>query len=214
MDKLDHIVDLGITGIEIMPVAEFPGRWNWGYDGVLLYAPDASYGRPDDLKALVQAAHARGLMVLLDVVYNHFGPDGNFYPSMLPRSSRAGTKRHGEMLSTTTARAVRPCANSSFTMRFTGWKSFIWMVFVSMPCTPLRTMDTSTCTRNWRNAFELQPARGPYTLCSRMKITRPADSGAMRMEIQPSTRRNGTMTCITCCIRPQRWSRRATTKNT
>ncbi len=83
--KLDHLVELGVTGIEIMPVAEFPGRWNWGYDGVLLYAPDASYGRPDDLKALVQAAHQRGLMVLLDVVYNHFGPDGNYIPKYAPQ---------------------------------------------------------------------------------------------------------------------------------
>ncbi|MCO6415050.1 malto-oligosyltrehalose trehalohydrolase [Siccirubricoccus sp. KC 17139] len=76
--RLDHLVALGVTAIEIMPVAEFPGGRNWGYDGVLPFAPDASYGRPEDLKALVDAAHARGLMVLLDVVYNHFGPEGNY----------------------------------------------------------------------------------------------------------------------------------------
>ncbi|MGG5810022.1 malto-oligosyltrehalose trehalohydrolase [Falsiroseomonas sp. CW058] len=76
--RLDHLVGLGVTAIEIMPVAEFPGARNWGYDGVLPFAPDASYGRPEDLKALVDAAHARGLMVLLDVVYNHFGPEGNY----------------------------------------------------------------------------------------------------------------------------------------
>jgi maltooligosyltrehalose trehalohydrolase len=78
IDRLDHLVALGVTAIALMPVADFPGRHGWGYDGVLLYAPDASYGTPDDLKALVAAAHARGLMVLLDVVYNHFGPDGNY----------------------------------------------------------------------------------------------------------------------------------------
>ena len=78
IDRLDDLVQLGITAIEMMPVAAFSGRRNWGYDGVLLFAPDASYGTPDDLKALVDAAHARGLMVLLDVVYNHFGPDGNY----------------------------------------------------------------------------------------------------------------------------------------
>lgn len=78
IDRLDELVTLGITAIELMPVADFPGRRGWGYDGVLLYAPEASYGRPDDLKRLVAAAHARGLMVLLDVVYNHFGPDGNY----------------------------------------------------------------------------------------------------------------------------------------
>ncbi|MDH4060123.1 MAG: malto-oligosyltrehalose trehalohydrolase [Aquincola sp.] len=76
--QLDDLVALGITAIELMPVADFPGRRGWGYDGVLPFAPKAAYGTPDDLKALVAAAHARGLMVLLDVVYNHFGPDGNY----------------------------------------------------------------------------------------------------------------------------------------
>jgi len=76
--RLDELVELGVTAIELMPVADFPGRRNWGYDGVLPFAPDSRYGRPEDLKRLVQAAHARGLMLLLDVVYNHFGPDGNY----------------------------------------------------------------------------------------------------------------------------------------
>ncbi|GAB0117291.1 malto-oligosyltrehalose trehalohydrolase [Acidisoma sp. 7E03] len=78
IEKLDHLAALGVTLIEIMPVADFPGARNWGYDGVLPYAPDASYGRPEDFKALVDAAHARGIGVLLDVVYNHFGPEGNY----------------------------------------------------------------------------------------------------------------------------------------
>jgi malto-oligosyltrehalose trehalohydrolase len=79
--KLDHLVEIGVTAIELMPVADFAGQRNWGYDGVLLFAPDASYGSPDDLKALVEAAHAKHLMVILDVVYNHFGPDGNYLNS-------------------------------------------------------------------------------------------------------------------------------------
>ncbi|HEY4358664.1 MAG TPA: malto-oligosyltrehalose trehalohydrolase [Acidobacteriaceae bacterium] len=91
IEKLDHLVHLGVTGIEIMPIADFPGKWNWGYDGALLYAPDSSYGRPEDLKALVEAAHARGLMVILDVVYNHFGPEGNFLPIYAPQTL---TDRH------------------------------------------------------------------------------------------------------------------------
>jgi malto-oligosyltrehalose trehalohydrolase len=78
MDQLEYLVDLGITAIELMPLAEFPGWRNWGYDGALLYAPSRSYGRPEELKALVQEAHGRGLMVILDVVYNHFGPEGNY----------------------------------------------------------------------------------------------------------------------------------------
>ena len=76
--RLDYLADLGVTAIELMPLADFPGKHNWGYDGVLPFAPDASYGTPDDLRSLITAAHARGLMVLVDVVYNHFGPDGNY----------------------------------------------------------------------------------------------------------------------------------------
>jgi maltooligosyltrehalose trehalohydrolase len=76
--KLDHLQALGVTAIELMPIADFPGGHNWGYDGVLPFAPDSRYGRPEDLKALIAAAHGRGLMVLLDVVYNHFGPSGNY----------------------------------------------------------------------------------------------------------------------------------------
>jgi maltooligosyltrehalose trehalohydrolase len=78
MQRLDYLVELGVTAIELMPVADFPGARSWGYDGALLFAPDSRYGRPEDLKLLVQAAHAKGLMVLLDVVYNHFGPEGNY----------------------------------------------------------------------------------------------------------------------------------------
>jgi len=82
--RLDDLVALGITAIELMPVADFPGGRGWGYDGVLPFAPDAAYGTPDELKQLVAAAHARGLMVLLDVVYNHFGPDGNYLHAYAP----------------------------------------------------------------------------------------------------------------------------------
>src|SRR5262249_19641392 len=78
IERLDHLVALGVTAIELMPVADFPGRWGWGYDGVLPFAPDSRYGRPEDLKALVERCHARGLAVFLDVVYNHFGPEGNY----------------------------------------------------------------------------------------------------------------------------------------
>src|SRR5437868_381 len=89
--KLDHLVGLGVTAIEIMPIGDFPGRRNWGYDGVLPFAPDSSYGRPEHLKALVEAAHARGLMVLLDVVYNHFGPEGAYIHPVAPQTF---TDRH------------------------------------------------------------------------------------------------------------------------
>ena len=83
-DKLDYLVDLGITAIELLPIADFPGQWNWGYDGVHLFAPDSSYGRPEDLKALINAAHNKGISVFLDVVYNHFGPKGNYMANYTP----------------------------------------------------------------------------------------------------------------------------------
>jgi malto-oligosyltrehalose trehalohydrolase len=84
IDKLDHLVECGITAIELMPIADFPGARNWGYDGVLAFAPDSAYGRPEHLKALIDAAHVRGLMVFLDVVYNHFGPEGNYLGRYAP----------------------------------------------------------------------------------------------------------------------------------
>ena len=84
IERLDHVVETGFTAIELMPLADFPGRRNWGYDGVLLYAPDSAYGRPDDLKTLIDEAHLRGLMVFLDVVYNHFGPEGNYLGRYAP----------------------------------------------------------------------------------------------------------------------------------
>ena len=91
--KLNHLVALGITAIELMPLSSFAGRWNWGYDGVLPYAPANCYGRPEELKRFVNTAHSAGLMVFLDVVYNHFGPEGNYLHLYSPQffSSRHRT---------------------------------------------------------------------------------------------------------------------------
>lgn len=83
--RLDYLAELGITAIELMPVADFPGKRNWGYDGVFPFAPDSIYGRPEDLKRFIQSAHGHGIMVLLDVVYNHFGPEGNYLHSYAPQ---------------------------------------------------------------------------------------------------------------------------------
>lgn len=83
--QLGHLADLGITAIELMPIADFPGTRNWGYDGVLPFAPDSSYGSPGELKDLIQSAHGMGIMVLLDVVYNHFGPEGNYLHAYAPQ---------------------------------------------------------------------------------------------------------------------------------
>ena len=85
IERLPHLRDLGVTAIELLPLAEFPGRHGWGYDGVLPFAPHAAYGQPDELKRLVDAAHGLGLMVLIDVVYNHFGPEGNYLHAYCPQ---------------------------------------------------------------------------------------------------------------------------------
>lgn len=85
---LDRLAGLGVTAVELMPVNDFPGTRNWGYDGVLPFAPDRAYGTPEELRALVDAAHERGLMMFLDVVYNHFGPDGNYLGLYAPQFFR------------------------------------------------------------------------------------------------------------------------------
>jgi maltooligosyltrehalose trehalohydrolase len=84
IDKLSYLRDLGVTAIELMPVADFAGRRNWGYDGVALFAPSRAYGRPDSLRALVDAAHRHDLAVIVDVVYNHLGPEGAYLPAFSP----------------------------------------------------------------------------------------------------------------------------------
>ncbi|MGV3533960.1 MAG: alpha-amylase family glycosyl hydrolase, partial [Chthoniobacteraceae bacterium] len=84
IEKLPAVRALGVNAIEIMPLADFPGNHGWGYDGVQIFAPTRAYGRPDDLRQLVDAAHAHGLAVILDVVYNHFGPDGNYLSQFSP----------------------------------------------------------------------------------------------------------------------------------
>lgn len=89
IECLDHLVRLGITHVELLPVSEFSGDWGWGYDGVDLYAPHHAYGTPDELKALIDACHAKGLAVLLDVVYNHFGPAGNYSGQFAPYTTEA-----------------------------------------------------------------------------------------------------------------------------
>ena len=108
--QLDELKDCGVTLIELMPLAEFPGRWNWGYDGVDLFAPAHVYGDPDALKRPVDAADERGLGVILDVVYNHFGPDCYYLPAF---SDLYLTDRHpnewGQAINLTVDQAAGAC---------------------------------------------------------------------------------------------------------
>ncbi|MEZ6051141.1 MAG: malto-oligosyltrehalose trehalohydrolase [Planctomycetaceae bacterium] len=96
IERLSALRELGITVIEVMPVAQAPGRWNWGYDGVNLFAPSHNYGQPDDFRAFVDAAHAVGLAVMLDVVYNHLGPEGNYLSDFGPYFSQTHHTPWGE----------------------------------------------------------------------------------------------------------------------
>jgi maltooligosyltrehalose trehalohydrolase len=96
--RLPHLRDLGVTALEIMPVASFPGSFGWGYDGVDLYAPYAGYGRPDDFRRFVDQAHRLGIGVLLDVVYNHLGPDGNYLRAFSPRYFSQKSTEWGDAL--------------------------------------------------------------------------------------------------------------------
>ena len=96
--KLDHLKQLGVTAIELMPVAEFPGGRNWGYDGTHIYAPQSTYGGPDALKQLIDACHRAGLAVVLDVVYNHLGPEGNYLGDYAPIFSDAYRTPWGDAL--------------------------------------------------------------------------------------------------------------------
>jgi maltooligosyltrehalose trehalohydrolase len=97
IDKLDALVELGITHVELLPVNDFNGKWNWGYDGVLWYAVHEAYGGPDGLKQFVDACHARGLAATLDVVYNHLGPSGNVLPQFGPYL-KAGRNTWGDLI--------------------------------------------------------------------------------------------------------------------
>ena len=96
IEHLDYLVDLGITHLEIMPINEFAGRRGWGYDGVFLFAPFEPYGGPDGFKRFVNACHARNLAVVLDVVYNHFGPVGNYTNKFAPLPDRSLSTHRGE----------------------------------------------------------------------------------------------------------------------
>ena len=116
IDHLRYLVTLGVTHIEVMPIAEFPGDFGWGYDGVGLFAVTHSYGGPDAFKRFVDACHQTGLAVLLDVVYNHFGR-WEITPSSSARTSQTGTRRHGEPPSTSKRAAAIRCGATLLTTR-------------------------------------------------------------------------------------------------
>jgi maltooligosyltrehalose trehalohydrolase len=120
VERLDHLVGLGITAVELLPVCEFSGTRNWGYDGVHLFAPHHHYGGPDGLKRLVDACHQRGLAVVLDVVYNHLGPEGNYLGLYAPYFTGFYTTPWGEAVN-------YDQANSDEVRRFTLDNALMWL---------------------------------------------------------------------------------------
>ncbi len=195
--KLDHLRDLGITALELLPVADFPGNRGWGYDGVLHYAPDHAYGTPDDLKRLVDEAHRRGIMMFLDVVYNHFGPSGTTCPTTPPPSSPSATKRPGAPASISTARPRPWCATTSSTMRSTGWRNIISTACVSTRFTPSPTTAAGTSSASWPSASARGCRAAKSIWFSKTPPTRRAGSSATRPAGRSSTTHSGPTTRIT-----------------
>ena len=141
--ELPELAELGITCVELMPVADFPGRFGWGYDGVDLFAPTRLYGRPDDFRRFVDRAHALGIAVILDVVYNHFGPDGNYLELLLATTtSPTATRTSGARRSISTARTRGPVREFFSPMPATGSTSS-----TSTACGSTRRSRSSTHSR-------------------------------------------------------------------
>src|SRR5215469_10749741 len=134
--KLDYLSSLGITAVEIMPVSSFPGKRNWGYDGVLPYAPSACYGRPEDLKHFIDAAHKRGLMVFWTWFITISARKETIFICTARSFLRNATKLHGAKRSTSMGPAVAWCETTSPTMHFIGWKNIAWTDCGSTPCMP------------------------------------------------------------------------------
>ena len=148
IEKLDYLVDLGVDFVELMPVNAFSGTHGWGYDGVLWYAVHEPYGGPDALVRFVDACHARGLGVLIDTVFNHLGPSGNYLPRFGPYLSKGSTP-WGESINIADADSdevrayILECA-----LRW--MRDFTPTVCVSTPCNALSTPPPSTSSRSCR----------------------------------------------------------------
>ena len=171
IERLPYLAELGVTAIELMPIADFPGSRNWGYDGVLPFAPDRAYGTPDELKALIDAAHGHGLMVFLDVVYNHFGPEGNYLAALrAAASSPRISTRPGGLRSTS---ASAPCATSTSTTPSTGWRSTASTGCASTPSTRSSTRARPTSSIELARTVRSRRGRARSIWCWRTSTTAP-----------------------------------------
>ncbi len=189
-----------MTALELMPLAECPGARNWGYDGIHPFAPESAYGRPEDLKPLVEAAHARGLSVFLDVVYNHFGPEGNYLGAF---ASPFFTDRHRTPWGAAIdfegprSRAVRD---------FVIHNALYWLEeyhFDGLRLDAVHAIyDASrpdVLEELARRVHERFAGERPSTSCSRTTTTRPIVSRATSAARRRPTRRSGTTISTTRC---------------
>ena len=181
-EQLPELARIGITVIEMMPVAEFPGRFGWGYDGVDLFAPSHFYGTPDDLRAFVDRAHSLGLGVILDVVYNHFGPDGNYLGVFSDDYLIRGKGTNGATRSISTDRTQGQFANFSSRTAATGSKNFISMAFVSMrrkpfAINPRNTLLAQSVAPRAKRRVRVPSFSSPRTNCRKQRMTRPQNEG-------------------------------------
>ena len=141
--------DVGITAVELMPVAQFPGARNWGYDGVYPFAPQNSYGGPAGLKRLINACHEQGLAVVLDVVYNHLGPEGNYLHDYGPYFTDRYRTPWGQAINYDGRDSDRGSASTSSAMRCTGSRNSMSMRFGWTPSMECLTSVPRTCCKNW-----------------------------------------------------------------
>ena len=159
--QLEELARIGITVIEMMPVADFPGKFGWGYDGVDLFAPSHLYGTPDDLRAFIDRAHSLGLGVILDVVYNHFGPDGNYLGAFSDDYLIRGNENEWGTRSISMTGIRDRSASSSSRTDVTGSRNFISMGFALMRYMPCGTdqMNTSLARSGAQRARRLARAQ-------------------------------------------------------
>ena len=157
IERLDHLVDLGVDLVELLPVNAFNGEHNWGYDGVCWFAPHEAYGGPDGLKRFVDAAHGKGLGVVLDVVYNHFGPTGAYAPMFAPYLSAAGSNPWG-------ASVNLDGPHSDEVRRYIIDSALAWLRDYHVDGLRLdavhalrRPQRGHTCSRRWRSRWSASP---------------------------------------------------------
>jgi maltooligosyltrehalose trehalohydrolase len=182
MARLEEVASVGVTVIQMMPVADFAGRWGWGYDGVNLYAPTRLYGRPDDLRRFVDHAHRLGLGVILDVVYNHLGPDGNY---LWDFSKDYFTARYtNDWGSAINFEGPRPARDTTST------------ALGSMRRMKFEMRPTSTCSPSKPRERDARPAVRSCTSSPRTTCSTAVWCGSRKPAVTDSTRSSTTITTM------------------